>query len=1740
MTSAGGWRVGSRDAAHPWRSVPRAGSVLCLAFCLGSLAPDQVLAADLSQRLAGTVTLAPGATTATATLSPAVDPTRSFLVFGVGENGSDPADTLVSGQITSGSTLTFQRVGTAGTVTVSYYVAEFATGVSVQRGSTTLTGSPVSVPLAAVDLTKSFPILTYRAAGTNVNENDLVRARITSTTTLQLSYLAGVSDTTPQVVEWQVVQYQDARVQAGDVSFGAAATTVGVTLPAPAVDPTKSWLLFSYACGGGGCPNGASIGPKLVRGSLANVPGPATTLTFSRSVTGPNETLDLSWYVAEFTDATGVQSGAAAFAGTPNLATGSYTGNGANPRAITGLGFHPDVVIVKVNWSAANPNQSAAVVKTSTLTGAASKPLSGAQNTSNNDVLSLDADGFTVGSTTAVNNATTCGGACTYYWVALRANPNVRVGTYTGNNGTQAITGLGFSPAYVIVIPGNNNAVVQRTSQDASSYLFSAGAALAGRITSLDPDGFSVADSANPSVNAQNVVYHYVAFNEVPGQLRVGTYAGTGATRNVTGVGFQPRFVVAKGLAPATPDAFQRSDAMPGATSINFQNASNTTSITALQADGFQVGAGTGVNAAGSTYSYVAFGSASETVDVAVASTFPGLTIATAAGLYMRGGQTSYAADDNLGVGSFTLDLPTATNLRVTRGTRGPVVAACGTSPPCPAPASVEWYAIRFAVTTTAVELMGFTARGVPGGVELRWQTGSELDNLGFHVWRREGEEGSWSRVTASLIPGLGSSPLGASYAWRDEGLREGQRYDYRLEDVDTASRSAFHGPVWAVAGASGVSGPPAGSGGGESGGGAASGGGAEPGGGEGGGSSGAALERKAEPSGPCPSWVLTTYREWSPANRAVSCFAYGDPGSGSVRVVSRDSRQATLEVRTGGFYAVEEEGGEVRVFVPGDEFPSEPEAPALPVRRALVDAVVGRGVSLVFEEAEDLWGYAGLHPAAVGRAQMELGVDGTVRAGRVGVRAPSLSRGYLPQHAARLVGTVFQGESKSAVVEVTPVRFDGYRQQLVLAKRVVVRLAFEGVAPGETGSGSVGRLRREVKPKSEVLGELHAKGRGLYGVRFEEVFPGRSREVSLGSLRLQRGGEAVGYHVEPETGSFGPGGVLYFEVPEGAASTAFVDEEVFELVRSREGEAMAVEGGAPSGPLVASASRTTAGFEVNRLYQAGLVEAEDVWLWEAVWSGTERAVPFGVTGVDPGGEARIELRLQGGSESGLAVDHHVRVSVNGVEVGEGVFAGKRPWRLGVVVPAGLVREGTNELRLRNAGDTGVYSLVYLDGFSVSYPQRGEARGGVFEGSWSESGTVEVGGLSGPAVVVDVTEPGGARWVRGLEQTGTSVRWEAEAGRRYQVVTGEGLARPRVVHPEPTRLRETDNQADYLLVAPAGFLEAAEPLLERRRSQGLTARGVSLEEITTAFGHGEPSGEAIRDFIAYAFHSWKAPSPRYVVLLGDSSYDPRNFTGTAWPSPLPALWEKTPYLWTVSDPALAAVNGEDRLPDLALGRLPATTLDEARSLVRKILDWEDSGQGLTGAVTLVADNPDSGGNFEQDSLDLASTVLAQRQPRLLFLRQLGTNTRPAILDAFDSGLSIMSYVGHGGAAVWASENVLNSWDPPSLLPQTRQPLLLTFNCLNGYFVAPNFDSLSEAFLKIEGRGAIAALSPSGLSLDQPAQVYHRALLAQIASGVHLTLGDAWLAAQRDYAQQGAPPDLLLLYQLLGDPALRIR
>jgi hypothetical protein len=657
---------------------------------------------------------------------------------------------------------------------------------------------------------------------------------------------------------------------------------------------------------------------------------------------------------------------------------------------------------------------------------------------------------------------------------------------------------------------------------------------------------------------------------------------------------------------------------------------------------------------------------------------------------------------------------------------------------------------------------------------------------------------------------------------------------------------------------------------------------------------------------------------------------------------------------------------------------------------------------------------------------------------------------------------------------------------------------------------------------------------RGLYGIGFEELFASRRREVPSSSVRLSRQGESVAFHLEPDNGRFDPGSKLYF-LSDGEVLNPYGAEAVYEISLEGDGEAMEVDSAAASGPAVEPYWRRVAR-EENRIF-ASNYEPANLWVWDTVFASTQKSFRFEVSELADGVElGELELWLQGVSlEEGTVFG--VRLTINDEYAGEVSWSSDEMEHLTVEYSPELLCRGENTLTIKNITEND-YSTMILDRFALSYPRWAIAEEGKLEGSVRDSGTLEVMGLEGASRLLDITDER-PRWLEvPLE---SSFRFRAESGRRYLAVSEEAVLSPRVVRAAPSVLRNTDNQADYLVVGPGELLAAAAPLLELRQSQGLSSQAVALEEVYADFGFGEESPGALGEFLSFAYHHWSQPGPQYVVLLGDGTYDYKDYLGTGVENQVPPLLVKSTYMWTASDPTYGAVNGEDALPDLAIGRLPASTLDEARRMVEKIVSYETGGFRLMDSVALVADNPDKGGDFEANAEEIAAQLGLVPELTKIYLGLLGVeSTRTAIAEAFDGGASLLSYIGHGGLDRWAHEKVLDVPAVGSLYPQPQQPVVLTLNCLNGYFHLPYYDALAEELLKAEGKGAIATFSPSGMSLNDPAHRLHKALIAELAGGGHTRLGDAILAAQSTYTESGAFLELLQLFHLLGDPALTLK
>ncbi len=301
-----------------------------------------------------------------------------------------------------------------------------------------------------------------------------------------------------------------------------------------------------------------------------------------------------------------------------SFAEGTYAGNATDNRNITGLGFQPDIVMVKnaTNVTATNTNT---IMNTTATYGDYASTLN---NTADavNYVQALQSDGFQVGTSALVN-----GTGDTYYWMAFDgvAAPGgasgtfqMAVGSYTGTGATLPITGLGFTPDLVILKDSGANYQVFRTSMmkgDNTAYLSNAVANFAGGITSLDSDGFTIGTST--VTNTLGATIHYQAFGNAwdpetrtgASDFAVGAYMGNGLdNRNIIGLPWQPDFVALK--RNSTSAGAWRSSAMTGDLTTFFgATAEAANYVQSFQTNGFQIGTNAAINTAANVHYWFAF-----------------------------------------------------------------------------------------------------------------------------------------------------------------------------------------------------------------------------------------------------------------------------------------------------------------------------------------------------------------------------------------------------------------------------------------------------------------------------------------------------------------------------------------------------------------------------------------------------------------------------------------------------------------------------------------------------------------------------------------------------------------------------------------------------------------------------------------------------------------------------------------------------------------------------------------------------------------------------------------------------------------------------------------------------------------------------------------------------------------------------------------------------------------------------
>ncbi len=680
----------------------------------------------------------------------------------------------------------------------------------------------------------------------------------------------------------------------------------------------------------------------------------------------------------------------------------------------------------------------------------------------------------------------------------------------------------------------------------------------------------------------------------------------------------------------------------------------------------------------------------------------------------------------------------------------------------------------------------------------------------------------------------------------------------------------------------------------------------------------------------------------------------------------------------------------------------------------------------------------------------------------------------------------------------------------------------------------------------------------GLQAITYQDLvdvgFPlaGNPRNFKMFFL-----GNEISIYVNGEDdGSWDPGDYVHFY---GQGNTGFYSQtNVYWLYQDtvpgmRMDEVTAPPGGRPARQEYFLDSRH---LEKNYVYfefkppDAG----EDYWFW--TWAGYSYATTWTMeTSIILSDVSQAEGTVPftgcfvGNSTiAGIDPDHHTQVRLNGNLIGDFYWDGRVEYILQADIPQNYFVEGSNTITVDEVRDTGAsMDIIYINYFDIGY-DRGYADGsGELPFSASGKGDYTASGFNaGDLVLYEITDPNHPSRVTGSVEpdgSGYLLRFRKnEAGDMDYVARVQStVVSPPLAEDQPSDLT-TPRLLDYILITHPDFSGAIDPLVAFRQGDGLLVESFLIQDVYDTFSYGNFDPTAIKNFLAYTYYYWTRPPPSYVLLAGGGVCDYQNYRGLGIPNYVPPYMIPTELMQAASDNWFACIVGDDKVPDMSIGRLTVNSFSEATEAVGKIIAYENQTSGLPWQekVVMVADTPDpSAGDFPADSDWLAANyVPAPYVVDKVYRPDYPSTqaTRNAIRDRINNGCLIINYLGHGSTDSWGGPTFFTDTDLNYLNNPDYLPLMTTMTCLNGNWSSYLERCLADLYVNATDKGTIANFSSSGfcynsISLNLAAYLFDEMLVdGRKKVGPAITEAKSRLGGFEE----------LDLYHLFGDPALNLK
>ena len=399
---------------------------------------------------------------------------------------------------------------------------------------------------------------------------------------------------------------------------------------------------------------------------------------------------------------------------------------------------------------------------------------------------------------------------------------------------------------------------------------------------------------------------------------------------------------------------------------------------------------------------------------------------------------------------------------------------------------------------------------------------------------------------------------------------------------------------------------------------------------------------------------------------------------------------------------------------------------------------------------------------------------------------------------------------------------------------------------------------------------------------------------------------------------------------------------------------------------------------------------------------------------------------------------------------------------------------------------------------------------------------------------------------------------------------------PEYVYHITPQDHHADEAVDMVIIIPTSqkLLAQAERLkAHHEQKDGLRVRIVPADELYNEFSSGTPDATAYRRYMKMLYDRAQTDGdlPKYLLLFGDGAWDNR-MRCAEWkgydPDDFLLCFESENSFSSVNcyvsddffcllDDGETIEEGEGNSrtylgkPDVAVGRFPVRTLEEATILTDKTIIYANNEDAGAWQNTICLMGDDGNNNAHMMTADKVATLVEKNYPGYLLKKiywdaysRTSSSTGYSYPDVTQlikqqmaSGALMMNYSGHGAPYAFSHELVMKLVDFEESTTK-HLPLWVTASCDIMPFDGQE-ENIGETVMLNKQGGGVAFFGTTRTVYASYNEVMNLAFTNYVLAPGN-TIGEAVRLAKCDLVSQGSDTSPnKLQYTLLGDPALRL-